>query len=175
MWPRVSVYVAVSLDGFIAQADGALDWLAPREAAVEDYGYAGFFAGIDTGVLGRATFDAALGIDLCPYAGRREVVPTHRPLVARHGEHTHAGALAPLLHSLGQAGARHVYLDRGQTICQALVEDLLDDMTLSWVPAVLGDGRPLFAEELPESKWTLRSARSLSSGLVPSCYRRAAG
>ncbi len=169
----VSVYIAVSLDGWIARNDGALDWLASMQVDGEDYGYAEFFAGVDSVVLGRATYETALCFDPWPYAGRSVVVLTHRALTARHGERTHAGALAPLMRALSDSGATRVYLDGGQAIRQALAEDLVDELTLSSIPIVLGDGRPLFGAGLPESKWLLQSSRGFPSGLVQSRYLRA--
>ncbi len=169
--PIVSVYVAVSLDGRIARADGARDWLAPMDIEGEDYGFSAFLAKVDSIVLGRSTYETALGFDPWPYPGRRVVVLTHRPLAASHGETTHRGALAPLLSSLGAGGARHVYVDGGQAIRQALSEDLVDQLTLSFIPIVLGDGRGLFAAGLPESRWTLQATRGFSTGLVQCRYR----
>jgi dihydrofolate reductase len=170
--PRVIVYTAVSLDGCIARPDGALDWLAPMQGAGEDYGYAQMMAGIDTLVMGRATYDSVLGFDEWPFAGKRVVVLTHRPLQSRHAEVPHAGALAPLLDRLGAEGQRGVYLDGGQAIRQGLDEGVVDEMTLSVVPVLLGSGRRLFADGLPGSHWRLQSSRSFVTGLVQSRYAR---
>ena len=170
--PTVCVYIAVSLDGYIARADGSIDWLDAMQWPGEDYGYAEFFAAIDTIVLGRATYDQVLTFGDWPFAGRQVVVLTHRPLASKHGERGHDGALVPLLRSLAAAGARRVYLDGGEAIRQGLRDDLVDEITLSVVPILLGDGRPLFDRGLPESGWTLLSTRGFASGLVQSHYRR---
>ena len=170
--PTVCIYIAVSLDGCIARADGSIDWLDAMQLPGEDYGYAEFFAAIDTIVLGRATSDRVLTFGDWPFAGRKVVVLTHRPLASKHGERGHDGALVPLLRSLAAAGARRVYLDGGEAIRQGLRDDLVDEMTLSTVPILLGDGRPLFDRGLPESGWTLLSTRGFASGLVQSSYRR---
>jgi dihydrofolate reductase len=170
--PRVIVYIAVSLDGCIARPDGALDWLAPMQVPGEDYGYAQMMAGIDTLVIGRATYDSVLGFDDWPFAGKRVIVLTHRPLQSRHGEESYAGPLAPLLDRLGAEGQRGVYLDGGQAIRQGLAEGVVDEMTLSVVPVLLGSGRRLFADGLPGSRWRLQSSRSFVTGLVQSRYLR---
>lgn len=170
--PAVCVYIAVSLDGYIARADGSIDWLDAMQWPGEDYGYAEFLAAIDTIVLGRATYDQLLTIGDWPLAGRQVVVLTHRPLASKRGERGHDGALGPLLRSLAAAGARRVYLDGGEAIRQGLRDDLVDEMTLPTVPILLGDGRPLFDRGLPESDWTLHASRSFASRLVQSVFRR---
>jgi dihydrofolate reductase len=170
--PELRVFLAVSIDGCIARADGALDWLDAVNGANEDYGYASFLADIDAVVLGRITYERVIGFDAWPYAGRRVIVLTHRPLVPRAGESAHAGALAPLLDRLGAEGVRAVYLDGGAAVRQGLREDLVDELILSDVPQLLGDGRPLFGDGVPASQWTLQRSRAYASGLVQNAWRR---
>ncbi len=171
--PTVHVYIAVSLDGFIARDDGALDWLAPMQVEGEDYGYAAFSAGIDALVLGRSTYDSVLAFPDWPFAGKRVRVLTHRALAPRHGEAAHAGALRPLLQQLALEGVRSVYLDGGQAIRLGLREGVVDALTLNVVPVLLGRGRPLFGAEVPASSWRLESSRAYPSGLVQNRYRPA--
>jgi dihydrofolate reductase len=71
MRPRCSVFIATSLDGFIARRDGSIDWLSLVEAPGEDYGYARFFADVDALVLGRRTYDTVRGFPAWPYGGKR--------------------------------------------------------------------------------------------------------
>ena len=167
---RVSVFVGVSIDGFIAREDGSLDYLAPFEG--EDHGYAEFMQTIDALVVGRGTYDTALGFDAWPYGGKRVVVLTHRPLEPRHGETTYAGTLAPLVAGLAADGVRRVYLDGGVAIRQALDEDVIDDMTISTVPVVIGAGRRLFGGRPQTRTWALAATRSWPSGLVQARYER---
>lgn len=169
--PTVSVFIAVSLDGYIARANGSIDFLDCVQAPGEDYGFARFFAGVDTVVMGRKTYDTVLGFDDWPFGGKRVVVLTHRPIDPRHGETTHAGRLAPLLEHLHAAGARRIYLDGGQTIRQGLAENLVDDMAISTVPVVLGGGIPLFGPDVPASTWDLADSRSFASGLVQCVWK----
>jgi dihydrofolate reductase len=169
---RISVFVGVSIDGFIASEDGGLDFLDPYGG--EEHGYEEFIRSIDTIVVGRVTYDTVLAFPDWPYEGKRVVVLTHRPLVARRGETTYAGPLAPLAARLAAEGVRHVYLDGGVAIRQGLDEDLVDDMTISTVPVTLGAGRPLFGGAPRTTRWTLSSFRSLASGLVQGRYERAA-
>lgn len=174
--PRVSVYLATTLDGCIARDDGRVDYLDRFQGAGgEDYGYAEFIGGVDAVVLGRATWEVMLGFGVGPkpFGERRVVVLTHRPLEAGTLAETHAGELRPLLERLGADGVRHVYLDGGATIRQGLREGVVDALTLSVVPLVLGGGRPLFERGLPGSGWTLRDARGFPSGLARLRYERA--
>src|SRR5574341_1149226 len=83
---RVSVFVGVSIDGFIAREDGSLDYLKPFEG--EDHGYEEFMRSVDALVVGRSTYETVLGFDAWPWEGKRVVVLTHRPIVAGHGETT---------------------------------------------------------------------------------------
>lgn len=175
MRPRVSVYIAISLDNYIARDDGDLDWLAEvQEAGGDDYGYSGFMSTIDTVLLGRATYDAVRTFDMWPFEGKRVIVLTNRALAPAYGESAYAGAIGPLMDRLGSEGVRRVYIDGGATIRQGLDEGLVDDMTLSIVPVLLGSGRPLFTRGLPGSDWTLTGVESHATGLVQVRYERRA-
>lgn len=178
MAPAVSAYLAVTLDGFIARDDGAVDYLQRFQSGGDDYGYSAFIDTVDAVILGRGTYDVVLGFGVGPkpFGDRRLIVLTHRPLPdGGIAAETHAGALAPLLERLGAEGRRHVYLDGGATIRQGLREGVVDAMTLSVIPLVLGSGKPLFERGLPGSAWTLVEARGFPSGLAQLRYERAAG
>jgi dihydrofolate reductase len=164
--PRCSAFLAESLDGFVARPGGGLDWLRAVEAPGEDYGFAEFFSAVDALVVGRGTYDAVLGFPEWPYAGKRVVVLTHRPPQPRHGEAFASGAPEDVVAALGAAGARRIYVDGGATVSAFLRAGFLDDLTVSIVPVVLGDGIRLFQPPLPERTLVLREARAFPSGLV---------
>lgn len=168
--PRCSVFIATSVDGYIARADGRIDWLSIVEAPPEDYGFAAFFGSVDVLVLGRKTYDTVLGFDAWPYAGKRCVVLTHRPPTSSHGEEFFAGEPAALVERLAREGARRVYVDGGEVIAQFLAARLVDDLTLSVIPIVLGGGRRLFAGGEPECRLTLEECRSWPTGLAQLRY-----
>ncbi len=171
--PHVAVFIATSVDQCIARDDGTIDWLARvQQDPSEDYGYAAFMASVDAVVIGRATYDTVLGFDPWPYEGKRVVVLTHRALTATRGEETHRGSLAPLFEKLGAEGVKRVYLDGGETIREGLAEGLIDELTLSVVPVLLGSGRPLFVRGLPETDLRLVDAKSFPSGLAQLRYAR---
>jgi dihydrofolate reductase len=172
--PQVSVFLGISLDGFIAGEGGDLSWLEEHSSdSPEATGYAALLAEVDALVMGRNTHDAVRGLEPWPYLGRRLVVLTRRPLEARHGEERFDGPLPELLRRLHGEGCRHVYLDGGAAVRQGLAAGLVDHLTLSWLPVVLGRGIPLFGPELPRRRWRLEWSRSLPSGLVQARYAAA--
>jgi dihydrofolate reductase len=163
---QCSVYIASSLDGFIARRNGALDWLSMALRPNEDYGYRRFHDSVDTMIVGRKTYDVVLGFGEWPYAGKRCVVLTHRPLGPRHGEEFFDGSPAELVERLGKEGAKRAYVDGGAVIQQFLAADLVDDITLSIIPVLLGDGVPLFGAIGREVRLRHSASRSFESGLV---------
>ncbi len=171
MRPRCSVYCAISLDGFIAREDGAIDWLAQVERAGEDYGFREFFGAIDTLIMGRKTYETAAAFEPWPYTGKRCVVLTHEAPASRHGERFHAGDPGPLLGALSVEGAKHVYVDGGAVIAQFLAAGLIDDLTLSVIPVLLGSGTPLAPKIGRDVRLELTGQRAFDSGLVQLCYR----
>jgi dihydrofolate reductase len=166
---RCSAFLAMSLDGHIARPDGRLDWLAPFEA--EDHGYPAFLDAIEGILVGRKTYDTVLGFERWPYAGKQCFVLTHRRIPASHGEEFLAGTPPEVVEQLGRAGVRHVYVDGGSVVSAFLESDLLDDLTISIIPVVLGSGIRLFQGDLPGRPATLESCRSLPSGVVQLKYR----
>jgi len=168
---QTSVFLGVSIDGFIAREDGSLDFLTPFEG--EPHGYEQFMQTVDALVVGRGTYDTVLGFDTWPWANKRVVVLTHRPIAGTHGETTHNGPLAPLVKRLADQGIRRIYLDGGKAIRHGLDEDLVDDMTLTIVPRTIGAGRPLFGTGASHTTaWAVTSVHNYATGLVQVCYQR---
>jgi dihydrofolate reductase len=169
--PRCSVFIAVSVDGYIARTDRSLDWLDAVQQESEDYGYKSFFDSIDALVVGRKTYDTALGFDAWPYLGKRCIVLTRRPGEARHGEEFFAGDPKALIERLAGDGVHRVYVDGGDVIRQFFAAHLVDDLTLSVIPVLLGNGVRLFGGGEPECRLVLEDARSFTSGLAQLRYR----
>jgi dihydrofolate reductase len=168
--PRFSVFIAMSVDGLIARRDGSLDWLDTMQRPDEDYGYKAFVDAVDTIVMGRRTYETALRLGW-PHAGKRCVVLTHGPLVPRHGERAFAGDPESLARDLEDEGARRVYVDGGAVVRAFLDAGLIDDLTLSVIPVVLGSGIALFGDGLRERRLVLEGSTSFPSGLVQLRYR----
>jgi dihydrofolate reductase len=166
---KCSAFLAMSLDGLIARPDGRVDWLDPF--AQEEHGFQPFFDSIDVLVVGRNTYDFVLGLGVWPYAGKRCVVLTHRPGPSRHGEEFVSGTPGEVADRLARTGAHRAYVDGGAVVSAFLAAGLLDDLTVSLVPLVLGRGIRLFQGALVESRLVLETCRSLPSGIVQVTYR----
>src|SRR5262249_41252852 len=128
MVTRFVVFIATSLDGFIARSDGGLDWLKPFEG--EGHGYASFFAGVDALASGRGSWDTVLGFPDWPYGDKRVIVCTSRPASPAHGEEIWSGSPRALAVRLVAEGVRRVYLDGGALIRSFLREGLVDELTI---------------------------------------------
>jgi len=166
--PRVSAFLGASLDGFIAEEDGGLGFLKPFEQ--EEHGYAEFYASVDTLLMGRKTYETVLGFEAWPFAGKRVVVLTRSARSPRFGERFLAGEPRDVLATLARDGARHVYADGGEVVSQFLAAGLLDSLTISIVPVVLGTGIRLFGASPGRHAPVLESARTLASGVVQLRY-----
>jgi dihydrofolate reductase len=163
---QCSVYIATSLDGFIARTGGGLDWLSMVERPNEDYGYKRFFDAVDTMIVGKNTYDAVVGVGEWPYAGKRCVVLSHASPASRHGEEFFNGTPAELVDRLARGGARRAYVDGGAVIRQFLTADLIDDMIISIIPILLGEGTPLFGKVGRDVRLRFLASRSFESGLA---------
>ncbi|SEH01497.1 Dihydrofolate reductase [Nonomuraea solani] len=166
-----SVFIGVSLDGFIARADGDLGWLTSRgEAAGDDLGYQEFSDGIDTVVMGRGTYEPGLSYDPWPHEGKHvAVLSTTLP----PGPHPHATVhrdLDDLLRDLTERGTKSVYVDGGQVIRAFLRAGLIDEMTITTVPVLLGEGLPLFGPIGRDVPLTHLSTKVFGAGVVQSTY-----
>src|SRR4051812_19104579 len=170
---QFAVFIATSLDGYIARKDGSLDWLKPFEG--EEHGYMEFFNGVDALVIGRGTYDTVLSFPEWPYGGKRVIVCTSRPVTPVKGEEMWAGTPRALAEKLESEGARRVYLDGGALIRGFLADGVpIDELTLNLIPIVLGSGIPLFAPGLAEQRVRLAASKVFPSGLVQLRYLRAA-
>ena len=168
MAQRFSVFIATSLDGYIARANGDIDWLQIVHPLDSSHGYEEFFASCDALVVGRHTYETALGFAEWPYAGKRVLVMTHRPAEPRHGEAFVAGAVGEVVAHVGDA--QRVYIDGGDVIRQFFAANLVTDVTISIVPIVLGAGIRLFERGEGEHRLRLQDHRAWASGLVQLRY-----
>ena len=170
---QLHVFLGLSLDGCIAGEQGDLSWMEVCAAeSPADTGYDALMTQVDTLLLGRRTYDAVLGFGAWPIVGKRVRVLTHRSLVPRHGECTCSGPLREVLAELAAEGAKRIYIDGGDVVRQALAQDLVHEMTLSWLPVILGRGTRLFETGLPCSAWQMVCSRRFRSGMVQARYRR---
>jgi len=169
MRARFSVFIATSLDGYIARADGSIDWLSIVHPVDEAHGYDTFMSSVDTIVIGRRTYETVLEYETWPYFAKRVIVMTHRPAKAHHAEEFYSGSALKLANRL--TDARRVYVDGGNVLSQFFAAGLIDDVTISVIPIVLGNGIRLFSGGEGEHRLELESSRSWPSGMVQMRYR----
>lgn len=170
------VFIATSLDGFIARPDGTLDWLLSRDAADEDHGYTDFIAGMDGIIMGRGSFETVVGFDPWPYD--KPVVVLSRSLAGAPMPPHLTGRvrfcdMAPkaAMDMLASEGLRRVYVDGGQIVQSFLADGLIADMVVTQVPVLIGQGRRLFGPMDRDIALTHVATRAFPSGLVQSRYR----
>ncbi|SCY07451.1 dihydrofolate reductase family protein [Desulfoluna spongiiphila] len=145
------VYLGISLDGYIADRDGGLDWLqsVPNPDNL-DFGWADFMDRIDAIVMGRKTFEAVCGFE-CDWPYSKPVyVLSHSLPSLPHGFEGKAeligGSPSEIVEALHRTGHRTLYIDGGKTVQEFLKDDLIDEMVLTTVPVLLGGGTPLFGD-----------------------------
>ena len=173
MQPKCSVYVAVSVDGFIARADGDVGWLErPEYSAVSIKGlrYETFMATVDALVMGRHTFAKALTFAAWPYERTPVVVLSNQPLeIPTHISGTvwhDAGEPLEIVERLASSGKQHLYIDGGVTIQRFLAAQLINEITITRMPILLGAGIPLFGGHIPEQDLQLIDVAVSENGVV---------
>ncbi|HEV8363559.1 MAG TPA: dihydrofolate reductase family protein [Gemmatimonadaceae bacterium] len=168
---KASIFIGTSLDGFIARANGDLDFLPPGGG--EPHGYDEFMATVDALVIGRNTFETVLTFDAWPYGDKPVFVLSARPLAPTPPGavvERMSGAPTDIVSQLAARGIRHIYVDGGITIQRFLQAGLVHRLIITRVPVLIGAGIPLFGPL--ERDITLRhvATRQYASGLVQSEY-----
>ncbi len=168
----VSVFVGVSVDGFLARKNGALDFLPPNGG--EPHGYDEFMKSIDAIVIGRNTFEVVLGFGGWAYGKKRVVVLSSRPLdfsAVRGGNvEQMSGEPKEIVARLAATDAKHLYVDGGITVQRFLRAGLVDRLTVTRVPVLIGEGIPLFDSLPGDIRLSHIATTSYKSGLVKSEY-----
>lgn len=167
------IYIAQSLDGYIARPDGGIDWLRPFDTV--DYGYEKFVSEIGTVVMGRASYELAKSFGEWPYPKQHSLVITSRALDGAPPNVTRVGAdIARLIPALRSSGDKDVWIMGGAMTINAFLEaGAVDRIDLFTVPLLLGYGIPLFATGRPEMALKLVSSQSYDKGLARLSYVRA--
>ncbi|MCF7802246.1 MAG: dihydrofolate reductase family protein [Candidatus Marinimicrobia bacterium] len=177
-----SVFIASSLDGYIARENGELDWLPgadgkPIEGLEEndDLGFDAFMNAVDVLVMGRNTFEAALTFESWPYVNMPVVVlsSTLSRLPADIPESVSLRNSSPkeLVQELETTGYKHAYIDGGKTIQRFLAARLIDEMCITTIPVLLGGGIPLFGEMNRDIQLKLVESKSFANGMLQTKYR----
>jgi dihydrofolate reductase len=166
------VFVGTSVDGFIARKNGALDFLPTNGG--EPHGYEEFIASIDAIVIGRNTFEVVLGFGRWAYGKKRVVVLSSQPLdfsaIKGGNVEQMSGEPKEIVSRLASTGAKHLYLDGGITVQRFLRAGLVDRLTITRVPVLIGEGIPLFGLLPADIRLSHIATTSYKSGLVKSEY-----
>lgn len=169
---KASVFIATSVDGFIARPDGDLDWLPGGD--VEDHGYDAFMLTVDTIVMGRGTYEKVLTFGDWAFGETPVVVltstPESLPTPPAPTISVMRGTPHQVVAALEQRGAKSLYVDGGVTIQRFLAAGLIQRVIITRVPVLLGRGRPLFGVLDHDVRLRHVASRAYDSGLVQSEY-----
>jgi dihydrofolate reductase len=171
------VFIATSLDGYISDKDGGLDWLhsLPNPDNL-DFGYSKFIKKVDAIVMGRVTFEVVCSFDVeWPYTLPVFVMSntlTALPDEYRDKAEIVKGSLQGILDQIHQRGYTQLYIDGGATVQSFLKEDLIDEIIITTIPILLGGGTPLFAELPQELEFEHLASERYPNTLVQNHYRR---
>jgi dihydrofolate reductase len=174
-----SVFLGMSVDGFIARTDGDIGWLTsgaegastPDDGAGGDFGFSAFVSGIDALVMGRATYDVIAPMAEWPYQGKpvhvlsRTLVPGADPRIVVHASFDEA------VTALTAAGYQRLYVDGGRTVHAFLAAGLISDLTLTRVPVLIGTGHTPFGELPADVLLEHEQTQVFPGGVVQSTYR----
>jgi len=171
---KIKLRVAITLDGFIADTEGGVDWLHRFHATGPraDYGMTAFFRSIDTVLMGRHTHDFALSHGMKGYSGKKNLVFTRtKPPGKRDGVEYISRDPANLVAALRRQPGKDIWLCGGGDLARQLLErKSVDEISLSVIPILLGDGIPLFQKGYPETDLELIECKTYESGLVGLVY-----
>ena len=166
---KVILFIASSLDGYIARTSGSVDWLFTDQ----DYGYTDFLANIETVLMGRRTYEQVLSFGEYPYKGTQGFVFSRTR--NKSDEHVTfiSGDLAGFVEGLKSGEGKDIWLVGGSELIQSCMShDLIDEFVISVHPIILGDGIPLFRAPLQMRKLNFLNCRSFDTGLVQLVYVR---
>jgi len=172
-----SVFIATSLDGYIADKEGSIDWLdmVPNPEG-DPMGYFKFTANIDALVMGRSSFETVLGFDVdWPYKQPVFVLSNNlKSIPESHQDKAFliTGSLKEVLSQIHAKGYHRLYIDGGKTIQSFLKEDLIEDMIITTIPILLGGGIPLFGGLDSRLEFELIESKVCLNQMVQNHYRR---
>lgn len=171
---KTILYIAASLDGYIAKTGDNLDFLSIVEKEGEDYGYHNFISSVDTVILGRRTYDWVMAhVPEFVHADKTTFIVTRTPRPAIGNASFYTGDLNTLIAELKGKPGKNIFIDGGaQVVDMLLKEHLIDEMIISLIPILLGEGIRLFQDGRPEELQELVSTKQFDTGLVQLHYKK---
>lgn len=171
---KVMLYIAMSLDGYIAATGDDLSFLSMVEKEGEDYGYKDFMEQIDTVIMGRKTYDWVMNhVPEFPHANLRSYIITRQKRPSEGNMTFYNDDLSILVRQLKAENGKNIFVDGGAQTAQSLfMLNLIDELIISIIPVLLGDGVRLFDSFYPQQVLTLIKSTSYESGLVQLHYAK---
>jgi len=171
---KVVLYIAQSLDGFIARENNDISWLSVVERDNEDYGYETFIKTVDTVFMGRKTYEKVLsfGIEF-PHKGKTCYVLSKSSVGADENVRYFGGNIEALIAKIKRENGKDIFIDGGSEVVRAFRDhDLIDEYVVSIIPILLGKGIRLFKETDTENNLKLLESKAYDSGLVQLKYAK---
>lgn len=172
---KLSGFLALTPDGYIAGKDGSIDYLDRFQDGTEDAGYGQYFLSIDAILMGRETFETVCKFPEWPYSPKPVYVlstrEVHIPERLSERAFKIKGKPEEVIQKLIDYGYEHIYVDGGKTISSFIRSKLLNEITISFLPLLLGDGIPLFSDLGGEIQMELLSSKQFQSGIVQNIYK----
>jgi dihydrofolate reductase len=171
---KVVLYIAMSLDGYIAKPNDDLGFLSIVEQEGQDYGYEEFIKTVDAVILGRKTYEKVISMGFgFPHINKVAYINTRTPRPAIGSVKFYTGELKSLIEKLKSENGKNIFCDGGAEIVNELLkQDLIDELIISIIPILVGEGTKLFKDGRPEQKLELISVKSFGKGLTQLHYKR---
>lgn len=176
---EIKLFIATSLDGYIARPDGAIDWLNEiPNPDNSDFGYRDFHAEIDTVILGRSTYEEILGFDVdWPYPDCKTYVVTSQGNFHTPTPNTVllTSITAEIIDQISHESSKNIWLVGGGKLIKSFLNlGAVDELIITIVSRIIGDGIPLFPSPLKDSSWKLTASKVINEAAVILTYRRQA-
>lgn len=171
---KVIVFIAMSIDGFIAAENDNLDFLSIVEQEGEDYGYNKFHNSVDTVIMGRKTYDKVLSFGVpFPHSNKQCYILTNNKTLQSSLVKYYTDNVETLIAQLKRQSGKNIFVDGGAQIVQLLLQkQLIDELIISIIPTILGNGIKLFSTNTPQQLFTQVQAKSYTKGLVQLHYKK---
>jgi dihydrofolate reductase len=170
---KLFLYIAMSLDGYIAAPDDDISFLLIVEKTGEDYGYSEFIKSVDTVIIGKRTFDKVKSMGYEPHKDKEVYIITRSRRSSDHYKY-YSGSLKDLIIRLKKQSGKNIFCDGGAEIVNELLKDnLIDEFIISIIPVMLGDGISLFRNGRSGLAVELINSVKYDTGLVQLHYRKA--
>ena len=172
---KIKLYIAASIDGYIAGPDGELDWLSDYPITPElNYGYEDFFESIDTVIMGGRTYRDILNMDVVyPYKNKISYIITRNTINSTKENIIYiTNNIEDNISELKKEEGKDIWLvGGGEIVSLFLNQNWIDEMIITYIPILLGEGIRLFPNKAKESKWSLIQSQAFINGVVQTRYQ----